>query len=246
MTVRVIRRKVAADETVEGAEATVKRVFPSQYLMHFDPFVLLDEFLLKPPAGFPDHPHEGFEAITYMLEGGFHHQDNMCNDSIVLAGGVQRFTAGKGIVHSEMPGTKGLNRGLQLWVRLPSRLRDMRPDYQQVEPSAIPEETLNGSHVRIIAGGRSPVKLHTNVIYLDVTLQPESKFVYKVDPEFNVMLYVLNGTVTIDRSKVRTSEAALLTLGEEVEVAAYEKSRFVLIGGKPHREPIILRGSFVY
>jgi redox-sensitive bicupin YhaK (pirin superfamily) len=246
MNVRAIRYKVSAEETIEGAEATVKRVFPSQHLLHFDPFVLLDEFLLKPPASFPDHPHGGFEAITYMLEGGFHHHDNLGNDSIVLAGGLQRFIAGKGIVHSEMPGTNGPNRGLQLWVRLPSRLRDMEPDYEQVEPSAIPEETLNGSHIRIIVGGRSPIKLQTNVIYLDVTLQPENKFVYKVDPEFNVMLYVLNGIIILDRSKVRPGEAALLTLGEDVEVATQEMSKFVLIGGKPHREHIILSGSFVY
>jgi redox-sensitive bicupin YhaK (pirin superfamily) len=246
MSVREISRKVVAVETEEGAGARVKRVFPTQRLMHFDPFVLLDEFLLKPPAGFPDHPHKGFEAVTYMLEGGFHHQDNLGNDSIVLTGGVQKFTAGKGIVHSELPGTKGLNRGLQLWVRLSSKLRDIEPDYQQVDPSAIPKKNLDSSYIRVIVDEKSPVKLHTKVVYLDIALRRENEFVYDVDPEFNVMLYVLEGRLVLARSQIGIGEAALLTAGERVKVATDEKTRFVLIGGKPHGEPIILRGSFVY
>jgi redox-sensitive bicupin YhaK (pirin superfamily) len=112
--VRKVSRKVVAVETFEGAGARVKRLFPTSQLRNFDPFVLLDEFLVEPPASFPSHPHRGFKAITYMLEGGFHHTDDLGNDSIVLAGGLQKFTAGRGIVHSELPGTKGLNRGLQL------------------------------------------------------------------------------------------------------------------------------------
>lgn len=243
---RIISRKVVAVETAEGAGARVKRVFPTQHLMHFDPFVLLDEFFVEPPAGFPSHPHRGFEAITYMLEGGFHHTDNLRNDSIVLAGGLQKFTAGKGIVHSELPGTKGLNRGLQLWIRLPSKLGGSEPDYQQIEPKAIPERNLDGIRLRTIAGENSPVKLRTKILYLDVIISSESKFVYEVDPEANAFLYVLEGILDIANSKVKKNEAALLTMGKKIETIAKEKSRFVLIEGKPHGEPITLRGSFVY
>lgn len=244
--IRKVASKIAAVETDEGAGVTVKRVFPTKYLMYFDPFVLLDEFSLRPPAGFPDHPHGGFEAITYMLEGGFHHTDNIGNDRIIMAGGLQKFTAGKGIVHSEMPGINGLNRGLQLWIRLPSRIRDIQPEYQQVEPAEIPEKKHESYHIRIIAGKNSPVKLHTRITYLDVNLLPEGKFIYRIDSEANALLYLLEGALIIGPSQVKKSEAALLTTGGKVETAATEETRFVLISGKPHGEPITLRGSFVY
>lgn len=244
--IRKVSRKVVAVETAEGAGARVKRVFPTRHLMHFDPFVLLDEFFVEPPAGFPSHPHRGFEAITYMLEGGFHHTDNLGNDSIVLAGGLQKFTAGKGIVHSELPGTKGLNRGLQLWIRLPSKLGDTEPDYQQIEPKAIPERNLDGIRIRVIAGENSQVRMHTKIIYLDVIPLRRGKFVYEVDPEANIFLYVLEGNLDVAGSKAKKNEAALLTMGKKVEITTEENSRFVLIGGRPHRELITLRGSFVY
>lgn len=246
MVIRRVSRKVVAVETAEGAGATVKRLFPTRNIMHFDPFVLLDEFFVKSPAGFPSHPHGGFEAITYLLEGGFHHVDNIGNDSIVLAGGLQKFTAGKGIVHSEMPGTKGMNRGLQLWIRLPTRLHDLDPDYQQVEPRDVPEKDADGIHVRVVAGGESAVKLHTAITYLDVTLLPTHRFAYDADPKANMFLYVLEGVLSVDNSKIHEGEVGLLTLGERVEATAEEKARFVLVGGRPHGEPIILRGSYVY
>jgi len=243
---RKILRKVVAIETEEGAGATVKRVFPTRHLSHFDPFALLDEFFVEPPASFPAHPHGGFEAITYMLEGGFHHKDNLGNDSIVLAGGAQKFTAGREIVHSELPGTKGLNRGLQLWVRLPSKLRDMEPDYQQIEPTNIPEDISRVARVRTIVGEGSPIKLHTKAEYLDVRLHPRSTFSRSIDPSLNMMLYVLEGTLSLSNSQIRRGEAALLTAGETVEAVAEDAARFALMAGKPHGEPVVLRGSFVY
>lgn len=209
--------------------------------------MLLDEFFVEPPAGFPSHPHGGFTAITYMLEGGFHHVDDLGNDSIVLAGGLQKFTAGRGITHSELPGTSGMNRGLQPWIRLPTKLRDTEPDYQQLESSAIPEKKLDNIRIREIVGERSPLKLHTKITYLDVTTtETGGKIVHDVDPEANVFSYVLEGSLTIAGTSVNRGEAALLTMGRKVEVAAEKKARFVLIGGKPHGEPIILKGSFVH
>ncbi|MEM2911758.1 MAG: pirin family protein [Candidatus Bathyarchaeia archaeon] len=244
--VRKVSRKVVAVETAEGAGALVKRVFPTSQLMHFDPFVLLDEFFVEPPASFPPHPHKGFEAITYMLEGGFHHVDNLGNDTVVLAGGLQKFTAGKGIVHSELPGTKGLNRGLQLWIRLPSKLSNIEPDYQQIESKDIPERDLDGVHIRVIAGEDSPVKLHTKIVYLDVISSRRAEFAYEVDPENNVFLYVLKGKLNISGLTAKKNEATLLTMGRKVEITMERDSQLVLLSGKPHKEPIILRGSFVY
>ncbi|MGB9853757.1 MAG: pirin family protein [Candidatus Bathyarchaeales archaeon] len=244
--VRKVSRKVIAVETLEGAGARVKRVFPTSQLSHFDPFVLLDEFFVEPPAGFPSHPHRGFEAITYMLEGGFHHTDDLGNDSIVLAGGLQKFTAGRGIVHSELPGTRGLNRGLQLWIRLPSKLSSVKPDYQQIESKSIHEREMDGLRIRVIAGENSLVKMHTEIIYLDVISPKKGYFTYKVEPEANVFIYTLEGNLAITDSTLKKSEAALLATGSKVEVKTEKNSRFVLIGGKPHREPIILKGPFIY
>lgn len=246
MTVRRVFRKIVAVETAEGAGTIVKRVFPTRQLMHFDPFVLLDEFAIEPPAGFPEHPHGGFEAVTYMLQGGFHHTDNLGNDTTVMAGGVQRFTAGKRLIHSELPGTKGLNRGLQLWVRLPKRLQGLEPAYQQVDARDIPEDTINGHHVRTVVGENSPVRLHTEVTYLDVALQPRQAFTRDISRDFNSFVYVLEGNVEVRDTALGKSEAALLTGGDSIELSATKPARLVVIGGKPHGEQIVLAGSFVY
>jgi redox-sensitive bicupin YhaK (pirin superfamily) len=246
LVVRQVSRKVEAVETAEGEGAIVKRVFPTRHLMSFDPFPLLDEFNITPPAGFPEHPHGGFEAVTYMLQGGFHHRDNLGNDSIVMAGGVQRFTAGKPIIHSELPGTEGVNRGLQLWVRLPAKLQSLVPTYQQVDAKDIPEQRVNGHLVRTVVGKNSPIKLQNEVTYLDVALPPNQPFTHDVRQDFNALIYVLEGTVKIGNTEVGKSEAGLLTEGDSIELSAPAFARLVVIGGKPHGEEIILRGSFVY
>src|SRR6056297_2002791 len=160
-------RKLKARETSDGAGARIKRLFPGPAFSHFDPFVLLDEFFVTPEAGFPEHPHQGFEAVTYMLEGAFRHKDNLSNDSVVSAGGVQRFSAGKEIRHAEMPGTDGMNHGLQLWINLPRDMKDSSPTYQQVNPKDIPVESQNGVEIRTIIGNDSPVAVNTNVLYQD-------------------------------------------------------------------------------
>jgi redox-sensitive bicupin YhaK (pirin superfamily) len=240
-----ILRKIEAVETVEGEGAIVKRVFPTRQLMHFDPFPLLDEFNIKSPAGFPDHPHGGFEAVTYMLQGGFHHTDNLGNDSTVMAGGAQRFTAGKTIIHSELPGTERVNRGLQLWIRLPTKLQNLEPSYQQVNPKDIPEKHVNGHHVRIIVGENSPLTLQNEVIYLDIMLQSQMDFSCHINQEFNALIYVLEGIVNLGDTQVKKSEAGLLSNGDSIGISASKPARLVLIGGKPHGENIVLRGSFI-
>ena len=246
MTERIqVRLKVPALETEEGAGARVRRVFPTLHLPHLDPFILLDEFYVTPPAGFPDHPHRGFEAVTYMLEGAFHHRDNLGNDRIVPAGGVQRFTAGRGLIHAELPGTPNLNRGLQLWINLPRRLKAVAPDYQQVEPSAIPERKIGGARTRIVVGQDSPVQLHTPMRYLDIALEAGASFEDEILPEWNALVYVLEGRLRLDELELILSEAAVIEPGGKVTAVAVALARFVLLTGKPHGEPIHQHGPLV-
>jgi len=238
---------VPAVETEEGAGAVVRRLFPTGIMRDYDPFALLDEFDLRPPAGFPEHPHRGFEALTYMLEGSFHHRDDMGNDSTVAAGGAQRFTAGgRGIVHSEMPGSRGRNRGLQLWVKLPARLKGVAPTYQQVDAPGVPEAAGDGWHARIVVGEGSPVRLSTPVRYLDVRLDAWATFEDEVPFGWRGLVYVLDGRVTVAGREARAGSAALLAGGSRPVVSAVEgPAHLVLVLGKPIGEPIVHRGPFV-
>lgn len=240
-----IRLKIPALEAEEGVGARVRRVFPTSHLRHLDPFVLLDEFYVTSPAAFPDHSHRGFEAVTYMLEGGFHHRDKVGNDRIVSAGGVQRFTAGRGIVHAELPATPNLNHGLQLWINLPRRLKGIEPDYQQVEPSAIPERKTGGARIRTVVGEDSPVRLHTPMRYLGVALEPGAAFEDEILSEWNALVCVLEGPLRLDGLELASGEAAVLEPGGKVTAVAEGPARFVLITGKPHGEPIRQHGPFV-
>lgn len=238
-------RKVSAVEMAEGAGARVKRLFPTQHLQHVDPFVLLDEFFVGSSAGFPSHPHRGFEAITYVLEGSFRHKDNVGNDSQVSQGGVQKFTAGRGIVHSEMPGEAELNHGFQLWVNLPKRLKKVEPSYEQVDPERIPESTGNGQAVRTIVGDGSPVDLHTDITYLDIRLEAKSSYAVAIPPRFAGLLYVYEGGLRTSETDLQAGEGLLLEAEEEVSIHSQLPSRFLVLAGKPHGEPIHLHGSFV-
>ncbi len=238
-------RKIMAVEMAEGAGARVKRLFPTQHLKHVDPFVLLDEFFVGSSAGFPSHPHRGFEAITYMLEGSFRHKDNVGNDRQVSQGGVQRFTAGRGIVHSEMPGEAELNHGIQLWVNLPKRLKKIEPSYEQVDPPQIPESTRNGQVVRTIVGDRSPIDLHTDILYLDIRVEAESSYIFAIPPRFAGLIYVYEGELQTSETGLQAGEGLLLEAEEELSIHSQSPSRFLALAGKPHGEPIHLHGSFV-
>ncbi len=140
----------------EGDGVTVKRLMPVHGLRNFDPFVLWDHFDIS-GGGFPDHPHRGFEAITYLFDGGMNHTDNLGNKGVVHAGGAQRFTAGRGMVHSEFP--DGRAHGIQLWINLPKRLKSIAPAYQQVQADMIPEIQQDGVTIRTIAGKSSRLSL---------------------------------------------------------------------------------------
>jgi hypothetical protein len=228
----------------DGDGARLQRVFPSPQLRHLDPFVLLDDFNVGPPAGFPRHPHRGFEAFTYMLEGAFEHKDSMGNESRVTAGGTQRFLSGRGAFHSEMPGTDGSNRGLQLWVNLPRRLKKIAPEYQECQGDALPERLDPNLKIRSVSGGGSPVEFRTDVDYLDVELLADSAYEREIDGGRNTLLYVIEGEVSLGGERVSRGSGVLLAEGR-LRVDGAKGARFVYLSGKPHGEPIIHRGPFV-
>lgn len=229
--------KVQSVETEEGAGAKVKRLFPTQYIENYDPFVLLDEFFVDQNAGFPPHEHRGFEAITYMMKGSFKHKDNLGNDSEVFAGGAQRFTAGKGIIHSEMPGKSKFNHGLQLWVNLPRRLKGIRPSYQQV--NSFPKNKKEGITISTIVGRKSPIKINTPILYQDIKIEEGKNFLVELPEEFRGLLYVIEGGL----ERLKKGEA--LFFENNIKIKSKTSSRFVLIAGKPHNEPIRQNGPFV-
>lgn len=241
----VNRKILVAAEMKEGDGAKVKRLFPTGNYKHHDPFVLIDEFFVTPPAGFPPHPHRGFEAITYMIEGEFRHEDNLGNASTVSGGGAQRFTAGKGIVHSEMPGKVGTAHGLQLWINLPQRLKKMDPGYQQVNANEFPVEKNGAVEIRNIVGGNSPLKLNTDVVYQDVSMPGGAVHEVILNSGFSGFIYVLEGSVNLDGQYVNASQAVLLKVSDKFKILTKAGARLVLVSGLPHNEPIRQRGPYV-
>ncbi|HTM47005.1 MAG TPA: pirin family protein [Polyangiaceae bacterium] len=235
---------VPAVHTTDGNGATLARVFPSPYLQNLDPFVLLDDFNVGPPAGFPTHPHRGFEAFTYMVQGAFHHIDNLGNDSAISAGGTQRFTSGRGAYHSEMPATDGENRGLQLWVNLPRRLKQMNPNYAGNDARTIPETRNASEKRRTVVGGNSPVELQTQVSYMDITLNAGARFQHTIEDGWNTIVYVISGALELAGNRIAEQQAALPKPGE-LSLLAVGPTRFAFLSGKPHHEPILHHGPFV-
>jgi len=239
-----VRQRLTAIAAIDGAGATVQRLFPSPALRHLDPFVLLDDFDVRRPAGFPEHPHRGFEAFTYMIEGAFHHRDSMGNDSVIGVGGTQRFTSGRGARHSEMPASDGPNRGLQLWVNLPRRLKQMAPSYAGVAGERMPRREAAGQLIREVVGETSPVELQTEVEYLDLQLLADASFDHAIAPGHNALIYVLDGEIELLGERLGPREALLPTPGRVV-VRARAPSRVVWLAGRPHGEGIRHRGPFV-
>ena len=234
-----------AKETIEGDGVTVKRLMPIPQLRNFDPFVLWDHFEIGPGTGFPDHPHRGFEAITYMFDGSMQHADNLGNRSVVTAGGVQRFTAGRGIVHSEMPGEHGNSSGIQLWINLPKSLKAIEPGYQQVDAQDIPEQKIGKVVVRNIVGADSPVHLHTDVRYADVQLEAGSRYRENIAEGLKGFVYVVSGRLSVNGNDVSAGSACFMENTDALDVTTDKTSRFMLCFGRPHNEPIKQYGPFV-
>lgn len=234
-----------AAEMQEGAGVQVKRLMPVPGWSNYDPFVLCDHFRLGPGTGFPEHPHRGFEAITYLFEGAMRHEDNLGNRSTVLAGGAQRFTAGRGISHSEMPGTGEVTSGVQLWINLPASLKETEPGYQQVDAAEVPVRTARGARIAVIVGAASPMELLTPVLYLDVLVEPGATVSEDIPDGFRGFVYTVSGSIAVGGSMVDAGEACFMDDPGEIEVEGWEESRLLICFGAPHGEPIRQHGPFV-
>ena len=218
-----------AIEMSEGDGVDVHRLFPvSSKMMNYDPFVLWDNFNLGPARGFPTHPHRGFEAITYMFSGSIEHKDNLGNHSTVTSGGAQRFTAGRGLEHSEMPDSEDMSNGIQLWINLAKNKKMIEPGYQQVDKENIPELKLESGTVRVIVGDESPVKLNTPVRYLEVNLDKDAVLNEKVAEDFRGFVYLLEGELKINSESLRTKEAFFFEDVDELHIEALKNSHFML------------------
>ena len=261
---RSVVRTLKGVATSDGAGVALTRVIGSPELDMLDPFLLLDEFRSDEPgdyiAGFPDHPHRGFETVTYLLAGRMRHQDNQGHAGVIEAGGIQWMTAGRGIVHSEMPEQEdGLLWGFQLWVNLPAAEKSAAPGYREFAAAAIPTENREkGVAIRAIAGVTAsgttgPVTgVSTQPLYLDVTLAGGATLVEPLAPSHNAFLYVFEGAVEVlagevaGDAKVGAGNLAVLATGERVHVAgAGANNRFLLVAGKQLNEPVARSGPFV-
>lgn len=258
---RAVSRVLRGHPATDGAGVRMTRVIATPDLDHFDPFLLLDEFRSDDPgdymAGFPDHPHRGFETVTYMLAGSMEHRDNQGNAGLLGPGSVQWMTAGRGIVHSEMPRQEdGLMWGFQLWVNLPASMKMTSPRYQDIPADDVPEVSVaRDVTVKVIAGvsagAKGPIEgVATEPLYLDIYMQAGRKAEFEVPPGHNAFVYVYGGRVEVGISTpVAVPSGAIALLERDgtasVTVAAEEDSRLLLIAGKPLKEPIARQGPFV-
>ncbi len=229
----------------EGDGVDVARLFPVAGRMNFDPFVLWDHFDIGPGRGFPDHPHRGFEGITYMFSGSMHHRDNLGNDSVVTAGGAQRFTAGSGIVHSEMPAESGNSSGIQLWVNLPRRLKQIDAAYQQVDDVQFPVTEQQGVKIKTLVGDDSPLSLQTPIRYRHVSMQKGSHYEERFSPQDHLIVYLLKGELKANNEILMASQALFASGESQLVLDAMDDAEFMLCAGRPHGEAIHQHGPFV-
>jgi redox-sensitive bicupin YhaK (pirin superfamily) len=258
-TARVLR-KVRGRATSDGAGVKLVRVIGSPELPELDPFLMLDQFGTDRAedyiAGFPDHPHRGFETVTYMLDGRMRHKDNHGNEGLLTSGSVQWMTAGRGIVHSEMPEQEsGRMRGFQLWVNLPAKDKMTAPKYQEFAPEAIPvAQPQAGVSVKVIAGAvgtvRGPItQPATDPVYLDITLA-DAAWQYTLPVGHNAFVLVYEGSATIGEGDgacaLQTHELAVLGGGTSLKLrAGSREARMILVAGRPLNEPVARYGPFV-
>lgn len=257
--VREVVRKVRGRPTSDGAGVRLTRVIGTQALDAFDPFLMLDEFRSDDPndyiAGFPDHPHRGFETVTYMLAGRMRHEDNQGNTGLLGPGSVQWMTAGRGLVHSEMPEQEnGLMWGFQLWVNLPARDKLTAPRYQDIQGDRIPEVTpADGVRVRIIAGSINGVEgpvnaVATEPLYYDLHLEPGARYAVSLPDGHNAFAYVYQGAAQLGSANttIERGELALTSRGASLPIAAgADGARLIVVAGRPLNEPVARYGPFV-
>jgi quercetin 2,3-dioxygenase len=261
---RTVRRIVRGMPTSDGAGVKLRRVIGQPQLPDLDPFLMLDEFGTDQPedylAGFPDHPHRGFETVTYMLDGRMRHRDNHGNEGVLVPGSVQWMTAGRGLVHSEMPEQQqGRMRGFQLWLNLPAREKMTAPKYQEFGPERIPSAApAAGITAKVIAGQvagiSGPIQQPaTDPTYLDLALEPHAVFEQTLPDEHAAFVYVFEGAIAVgtEQKPVAAHELAVLSDGALIRLTGLragadgKTARAILVAGRPLREPVAKYGPFV-
>jgi redox-sensitive bicupin YhaK (pirin superfamily) len=258
-TARSVERIITGQAVMDGAGVKINRVLTQTLQRRLDPFLMLDNFGSDQAndyiAGFPSHPHRGFETVTYMIEGRMRHKDSAGNEGLLTNGGVQWMTAGRGVIHSEMPEQEdGVMEGFQLWLNLPARDKMRDPWYRDFNGADVPVFTNEqGAQVKVIAGRSHGVdgavqREVTEPLYLDVHLPAGASFEQVLPEGHNAFIFTYRGSVNVDGKAVATGRMAILanTKGADgVAVSTDEASRFILIAGQPLNEPIAQYGPFV-
>lgn len=256
-----VLRSIRGMPTSDGAGVRLTRVIGTPSLPELDPFLMLDEFGTERAedyiAGFPDHPHRGFETVTYMLDGRMRHKDNHGNEGLLTPGSVQWMTAGRGLVHSEMPEQEsGRMRGFQLWVNLPARDKMSAPRYQEFAPERIPQlAPVEGVSVKVIAGTVDSVsgpiqQPATDPVYLDIELSAGTAWSYRLPEGHSAFAYVFEGDVSLGEGEasraLELQQLAVLGGGSTLHMrAGAEGARLIVVAGRPLREPVARHGPFV-
>ena len=257
-TSRAVERLVRGVATSDGAGVRLTRVLTQDLQRRLDPFLMLDAFRNENPddyiGGFPDHPHRGFETVTYMIAGRMRHRDSAGNEGLLGPGGAQWMTAGSGLVHSELPEQEaGLMEGFQLWLNLPAARKMVAPSYRDIPPAAIPEfEATGGVRVRVIAGESHGVagavsRPDTEPLVLDVHLPAGTRFVQPLPAGHNAFTYTYRGSARVSGTEAPDRHMAILANngGESVEIEAIGDTRVLIVAGRPLNEPIAQYGPFV-
>ena len=269
-TPRAVERLVQGQSTSDGAGVKLVRLLTQDLQRRLDPFLMLDAFGTDNPGdyigGFPDHPHRGFETVTYMLQGRMRHRDSAGNEGLLVPGSVQWMTAGRGVIHSEMPEQEdGAMEGFQLWLNLPGRRKMTAPWYRDIAPGEIPEWQGEGVTARVIAGHAQGVagavhREDTEPLYLDLHLQPGARFAQTLPAAHNAFAVVYRGSLAAAGTQVRRGRMAIFanpradfSVGASaapqpdgvVLQAGPEGARAILVAGRPLREPIAQYGPFV-
>lgn len=261
-TSRSVTQLVHAKSQLEGEGMIVTRPFPTARLDQIDPFLLLDRMgpVTHGPGeakGAPDHPHRGFETVTYILDGAMEHEDSQGNHGRIGAGDVQWMTAGSGVIHSELPGEEilrdgGRLHGFQLWVNLPRRDKMMKPRYQELRAAEIPTATSADGKVTVTViageslGTRAAIDTRTPIMYLHVRLARGARFTQAVPETFNAFAFVINGEAAFGDRLARENDAVIFGLdGDSVAMTTENGAELLLIGGVPLNEPVARYGPFV-
>jgi redox-sensitive bicupin YhaK (pirin superfamily) len=256
---RKIHQIINSVPVSDGAGVALRRSIGIPQLDHLDPFLLLDEIKHEDPdetlPGFPDHPHRGFETVTYLIDGTFRHEDSKGHVGILTPGSVQWMTAGRGIIHSEMPiGFQGRFWGFQLWVNLPASHKMSDPRYQEINSDKIPIQKGSDQETKIIAGEyenySGPVDTNIPIHYFDVKLEENVLWQTSVSPSMNALIYVLNGSLNVGNTEegtvIKQANLGILSEGTEIQVKSGSKaSRFLFLAAEPINEPVARAGPFV-